>query len=173
MLILLLIVLHACVALPTVYCLLFESTDARFDSRPPPVEPIVAHSDLPVEPIARPDHPSCRMRTLKSRIPRPVDRFISRSDLRPPPVDEPMAAHPDLRPCRMRTLQSRIPRPTCLPASIPSASPSLASVCAALLIDSCFAGFGRFYEFSAPATNQIQQGYVYVLRGGENPVLQI
>jgi hypothetical protein len=39
-----------------------------------------------------------------------------------------MAAHPDLRPCRMRTLQSRIPRPTCLPASIPSASPSLASV---------------------------------------------
>jgi hypothetical protein len=114
--------------------------------------------------------PSCRM---QSRLPRPVDRFISRSDLRPPPVDEPMAAHPDLRPCRMRTLQSRIPRPTCLPASIPSASPSLASVCAALLIDSCFAGFGRFYEFSAPATNQIQQGYVYVLRGGENPVLQI
>ena len=63
MLILLLIVLHACVALPTVYCLLFEPIDSRFDSRPLPVEPIVAHSDLPVEPtVAR---PSCRIRTLK------------------------------------------------------------------------------------------------------------
>jgi hypothetical protein len=41
MLILLLIVLHACVALPTAYCLLFEPTDARFDSRPPPVEPLL------------------------------------------------------------------------------------------------------------------------------------
>jgi hypothetical protein len=119
--------LHACVALPTVYCLLFEPTDARFDSRPPPVEPIVAHSDLPVEPIARHDRPSCRMRTLKSRISRPVDRFISRSDLRPP-VDEPTIAHPDLRPCRMRISQSRILRPTYLPASIPSASSSLTSV---------------------------------------------
>jgi hypothetical protein len=109
MLILLLIVLHACIALPTVHCLLLEPIDARFGSRPLPVEPIVAHSDLPVEPtVAR---PSCRMRTLKSRLPHPVDRFISLSDLRPP-VDEPMAAHPDLRPCRMRTLQSRIPRPT-------------------------------------------------------------
>jgi hypothetical protein len=127
MLILLLIALHACVALPIAYCLLFEPIDARLDSRPPPVEPIVAHSDLPVEPIARPYRPSCRMRTQKSRISRPVDRFANRSDLRPP-VDEPTIAHPDLRPCRMRISQSRILRPTCLPASIPSASSSLASV---------------------------------------------
>jgi hypothetical protein len=125
MLILLLIVLHACVALPITYCLLFEPTDARFDSRPPPVELIVAYSDLSLEPtVAR---PSCRMRTLKSRIPRPADRFADRSDFRPP-VDEPTIAHPDLRPCRMRTSQSRILRPICLPASIPSASSSLASV---------------------------------------------
>jgi hypothetical protein len=136
-----LIVLHACVALPTAYCLLFEPTDARFDSRPPPVEPIVAHSDLPVEPIARPDRPSCRMRTLKSRIPRPVDRFISRSDIRPP-VDEPIA-HPDLRPCRMRTSQSRILRPTYLPASIPSASPSLASVSTSASAPTSLIGSGR------------------------------
>jgi hypothetical protein len=127
MLILLLIMLHACVALPTAYYLLFEPTDARFDSRPPPVKPIVAHSDLPVEPIARPDRPSCRMRTLKSRIPRPVNRFINRSDLRPP-VDKPTIAYPNLRSCRMRTSQSRILRPTYLLVSIPSASPLLASV---------------------------------------------
>jgi hypothetical protein len=127
MLILLLITLHACVTLLTVYCLLFEPTDTRFDSRPPPVEPIVAHSDLSVEPIARPCRPSCRMRTLKSRISRPVDRFISRSDLRSP-VNEPTIAHSDLRSCRMRTSQLRILRPTCLSASIPSASSSLTSV---------------------------------------------
>jgi hypothetical protein len=127
MLILLLIALHACVALPTAYYLLFEPIDARLDSRPPPAEPVVAHSDLPIEPIARPYRPSCRMRTQKSRISRPVNRFANRSDLRPS-VNEPTIAHPDLRPCRMRTSQSRILRPTCLPASIPSASPSLASV---------------------------------------------
>jgi hypothetical protein len=117
--------LHVCVALPTIYCLLFEPTNARFDSRPPPVKPIVAHSDLPVEPTVT--RPSCRMRTLKSRIPRPINRFADRSNLRPP-VDKPTIAHPNLRPYRMRTSQSRILRPTCLPTSIPSASSSLASI---------------------------------------------
>jgi hypothetical protein len=126
-LILLLIALHACVALPIAYCLLFEPTDARFDSRSPPVKSIVAHSDLPVEPIARPYYPFCRMRTLKSRISRPVNRFANRSDLRSP-VDEPTIAYLDLRFCRMRTSQLRILRPTCLPASIPSASSSLVSI---------------------------------------------
>jgi hypothetical protein len=41
MLILLLIVLHACIALPTVHCLLLEPIDARFDSRPLPIEPML------------------------------------------------------------------------------------------------------------------------------------
>jgi hypothetical protein len=127
MLILLLIMLHACVALLTVYCLLFELTDARSDSQFPPVEPIVVYSDLPVEPIARLYRPSCRMRTLKSRIPRPIDRFADRSDFRPS-VDEFTIAYPDLRSCRMRISQSRILRSTCFSAFIPSASPSLASV---------------------------------------------
>jgi hypothetical protein len=137
MLILLLIVLHACIALPTVHCLLLEPIDARFGSRPLPVEPIVAHSDLPVEPtVAR---PSCRM---QSRLPRPVDRFISRSDLRPP-VDEPMATHPDLRPCRMRTLQPPSPDLPCFPASIPSASPSLASVSTSASAPTSLIGLGR------------------------------
>jgi hypothetical protein len=63
MLILFLIMLHVCVALPTIYCLLFEPINARPDSRLPPVESVVAHSDLPVESIARPYHPFCRMRT--------------------------------------------------------------------------------------------------------------
>jgi len=143
MLILLLIALHACVALPTAYCLLFEPTNARFDSRPPPVEPIIAHSDLPVElTVARPYRPSCRMRTQKSRISCPVNRFANRSDLRPP-VDEPTIAHPDLRPCRMRTSQSRILRPTCLPASIPSASPLLASVSTSASAPTSLIGSGR------------------------------
>jgi hypothetical protein len=131
MLILLLIVLHACVALPITYCLLFEPTNARFDSRPPPVEPIVTHSDLPVEPIARPYHPFCRMRTLKSRIPRPINRFISRSDLRP---------------CRMRTSQSRIHRPICLPASIPSASLTSVSTSASAFTSLIGSGRCLYYE---------------------------
>jgi hypothetical protein len=142
MLILLLIMSHACVALPITYCLLFEPIDARFDSQPPPVKPIVAHSDLPVEPIARPYRHSCRMRTLKSRIPRPINRFADRSDLRPP-IDEPTIAHPDLRPRRMRTSQSRILRPTYLPASIPSASFSLTSVSTSASAPTSLIGSGR------------------------------
>jgi hypothetical protein len=143
-LILLLIMLHACVTLPTIYCLLFEPTDARLDSRPPPVKPIIAHSDLPVEPIiARPYRPSCRMRTLKSRIPRPIDRFADRSDFRPP-VNEPTIAHPDLQPYRMRTSQSRILRPTYLPVSIPSASSSLASISTSASAPTSLISSGRY-----------------------------
>jgi hypothetical protein len=117
MLILFLIALHACVTLPIIYCLLFELIDARFDSRSLPVELTVA----------RPYRLFCRMRILKSRISRPVNRFANRSDFRPP-IDKPTIAHPDLRPYRMRISQSRILKSTCFPASIPSASFSLVSV---------------------------------------------
>jgi hypothetical protein len=133
MLILFLIALHACVTLLIIYCLLFEPTDARIHSRSLPVEPTVA----------RLYRPSCRMRTLKSRIPRPINRFANRSDLRSL-TDEPTIAHPYLRSCRMRISQSRILRPTCLLTSILSASSSLASISISVFTPTSLIGSGRY-----------------------------
>jgi hypothetical protein len=120
-------VLHACVTLLTIYCLLFKPINARFDSRPSPVKLIVTHSNLPVESITRPYYPFCRMRTLKLRISRFINRFANRSNLRFP-INELTIAYPDLRFCRMRISQLRILRLTCLFTFIPFASFLLAFV---------------------------------------------
>jgi hypothetical protein len=135
--------LHACVTLLTIYCLLFEPINARFDSRPPFVKPIIAYSDLPVKPITRLYCLSYRIRILKSCISRLINRFADRSDLRPF-INKPIITYSNLRPYRIRISQSRIFRLTYLFTFISSVSSLLISVSISVFALTSFINLNRY-----------------------------
>jgi hypothetical protein len=137
--------LHACVTLLIIYYLLFKPINARFDFRSPFIKFIITHSDLLIESITRFYRPFYRMRILKSRIPRPINRFANRSDLRPL-INEPTITYLNLRFCRMRISQSRILRFIYLFISIFSVSSLLISVSISIFISAFISsiGLGRY-----------------------------